>query len=91
MLDGEEDVAMWLLLKEWFGGKMAFYFSFFVMRFFLGRQRAVVEGAATLQKLEDAQRTDRLNNRTNEGTTDQQNDQTTQSLLFKVQDHFIYI
>jgi len=39
MLDGEEDKAMWILLKEWLGGKMALYFSFFVTRYFFGRWR----------------------------------------------------
>ena len=39
MLDGEEDEAMWILLKEWLGGKMALYFSFFVTRYFFGRRR----------------------------------------------------
>ena len=39
MLDGEEDKAMWILLKEWLGGKMALYFSFFVTRYFFGRRR----------------------------------------------------
>jgi hypothetical protein len=39
MLDGEEDEAMWVLLKEWFGGKMALYFGFFVTRYFFGRRR----------------------------------------------------
>ena len=39
VLDGEEDKAMWILLKEWLGGKMALYFSFFVTRYFFGRRR----------------------------------------------------
>ena len=39
MLDGEEDEAMWIFLKEWLGGKMALYFGFFVMRYFFGRRR----------------------------------------------------
>ncbi len=38
MLDGEEDKAMWILLKEWLGGKMALYFGFFVTRYFSGRR-----------------------------------------------------
>jgi hypothetical protein len=32
---------MWLLLKEWFGGKMALYLSFFVTRFFVGQRTAL--------------------------------------------------
>ena len=39
MLDGEEDEAMWIFLKEWLGGKMALYFGFFVTRYFFGRRR----------------------------------------------------
>ena len=39
MLDGKKDEAMWVLLKEWFGSKMALEFSFFVMRYFFGRRR----------------------------------------------------
>ncbi len=39
MLDGEEDEAMWILLKEWFGGKMALYFGFFVTQYFFGRRQ----------------------------------------------------
>ncbi len=30
---------MWIFLKERLGGKMALYFGFFVMRYFLGRRR----------------------------------------------------
>ncbi len=39
MLDGEEDKVMRIFLKEWFGGKMALYFGFFVTRYFFGRWR----------------------------------------------------
>ena len=40
MLDGEEDEAVWIFLKEWFGGKMALDSGFFVMRYFFGRRRS---------------------------------------------------
>ena len=38
MLDGEEDEAVWIFLTEWFGGKMALDFGFFVMRYFFGQR-----------------------------------------------------